>query len=105
PAADGQTLQDAHEEIRMRCDTLLRLLAQGVYLDRGRQHTELWVWVIEQLLRAQPHVDGSFNEFWVTLNRLPAALALKASSLAAVAARHDDVLLRLQREPRYRPQF
>lgn len=105
PGMDGKTLQEAHEEIRARCDTLLHLLAHGVYLDRDRQHTDLWVWVVEQLMRARPRVDGSFNEFWVTLNLYPAAVALKTGSLAAVAAKHDDVLLRLHREPTWRPQF
>lgn len=41
----------------------------------------------------------------MTLNLYPAALALKTGSLAAVAAKHDDVLLRLHREPTWRPQF
>ena len=105
PTTDPQGLQDAHDVIRAKCDTLLHLMATGVYLDRDRQHTDLWVWVIEQLMRARPHIDGAFNDFWVNLNHYPAALALKTGSLAAVAARHDDVLLRLQREPTWRSQY
>jgi hypothetical protein len=105
PAIDGQTLQDEHDQIRARCDTLLHLLAQGVYLDRYRQHTDLWVWAMEQLMRARPSVNGTFNEVWVALNHYPAALALKAASLAAVAIHHDDVMLRLHREPTWRDQF
>jgi hypothetical protein len=102
PATDGQTVQDAHEEIRARCDTLLHLLASGVYLDRDRQHTPLWVWVIEQLMRARRHPDGMFYQFWVNLDHYPALLALKVASLGAVAVRHDDVLLRVLRDPTWR---
>jgi hypothetical protein len=105
PAMDGQTVQGAHDEIREHCDTLLHLFAHGVYLDRDRQHTDLWVWVVEQLMRARPSVDGSFQDFWVNLNYYPSALALRVGSLAAVAAGHDDVLLRLLREPTNREQF
>jgi hypothetical protein len=100
PATDGKTLQNAHEEIRARCDTLLHLFAQGVYLDRDRQHTALWVWVIEQVMRARTTpVLGNFTEIWINLNHYPAALVLKAGTLAAIAARHDDVMLRMLREP------
>jgi hypothetical protein len=102
PSTDGQGVQDAHDEIRQRCDTLLHLVAHGVYLDRDRQHTALWTWVIEQLMRARPQPDGQFHQFWVSLHHYPALLALQAASLSAVAAQRDDVLLRLLREPTWR---
>ncbi|MFV2103172.1 SIR2 family protein [Micromonospora sp. LOL_024] len=102
PGTDGQAVQDAHDEIRQRCDTLLHLVAHGVYLDRDRQHTALWTWVIEQLMRARPQPDGQFHQFWVSLHHYPALLALQAASLSAVAAQRDDVLLRLLREPTWR---
>ncbi|WP_165521943.1 SIR2 family protein [Micromonospora zingiberis] len=102
PGTDGQTLQDAHDEIRQRCGTLLHLVAQGVYLDRDRQHIAVWTAVIEQLMRARRQPDGQFHPFWVALHHYPALLVLKAASLSAVAARRDDVLLRLLREPTWR---
>jgi hypothetical protein len=102
PSTDGAAMQAAHEEIRARCDTLLHLLANGVYLDRDRQHSALWVWVIEQLMRLRRLPEGQFHEFWVNLNHYPALLALRTASLAAVAANHDDVLIRLLREPTWR---
>ena len=102
PSNDGPTWQDAHDEIRSHTDTLMQMLAQGVFLDRDRQHTDLWVWVIEQLMRARPQPTGMSHDAWVRLHHYPALLALKSASLAAVAARHDDVLLRLLREPTWR---
>jgi hypothetical protein len=99
PDASGQALQDAHDEIVARCDTMLNLLAHGVYLDRNKKCTDLWVWVIEQLMRARLQPDGAFHEAWVALHHYPALLALKVGCLAAVAAKRDDVLVRLLREP------
>jgi hypothetical protein len=99
PSTEPQAVQEAHDEIRARCDTLMHLLAQGVYLDRDRQHTALWVWVIEQLMRARQQPNSQYHEFWVYLDHYPALLVLKAASLAAVATQHDDVLLKLLREP------
>jgi hypothetical protein len=94
--------QDAHDDIRRRCDTLLHLVANGVYLDRDRQHDGLWVWVIEQLMRIRQTPNGQYHERWVYLDHLPALLVLKAASLAAVAAGNDTLLLRLLREPMWR---
>jgi hypothetical protein len=102
PAFDGQTMQDAHDDLRARCDTLLHLLAHGVYLDRDRRHTAEWVRVIEQLMRARRQPDGQFHPLWANLSHYPALLALRAASLAAVATRHDDVLLQLLRQPVWR---
>lgn len=103
----GEDWQKVYDGLRDRSDTLLHMLAQGVYLDRHRQHSDLWVWVIQQLLRARPRTgNGQMrNEVWVNLHHYPAALALKAASLAAVAAGRDDVLLRLLTEPTWREEF
>lgn len=105
PSGDPQAWQDEHDEIRQRCDTLIHLVAQGVFLDRDRQHSDLWVWVIEQLMRARTQPEGTYNVRWTTLDHYPALLALTSASLAAVSAQHDDVLLRLLREPTWRDPF
>ncbi len=102
PAQDPATLQRVHDDVRARCDTLMRLLAHGVYLDRDRQHTALWVRVIEQLMRARRRTEGEPDPRWTNLQHYPALLALKTASLAAVASYHDDVLLRLLRRPTWR---
>lgn len=99
PSVDPQGKQDAHDEIRARSDTLLHLVATGVYFDRDRQHTELWVSIIERLMRARPLVSGEFHPFYDNLNHYAALLVLKAATLAAIASHRDDVFLRLLREP------
>jgi hypothetical protein len=79
--------------------TLMKLIATGVTFDRDRLHTDLWVWVIEQLLRCRPQISGSFHEYWVNLSHYPALLVFRAATVAAVAAKHEDVFLKLSREP------
>ncbi|MFD0592426.1 SIR2 family protein [Catellatospora coxensis] len=101
-APDPAAAQRVHDDVRARCDTLMRLLAHGVYLDRDRQHTALWVRVIEQLMRARHRPEGEPDPRWAGLQHYPALLALKTASLAAVASYHDDVLLRLLRRPTWR---
>lgn len=105
PANDGQTWEVAHDEIREHCDTLLHLLATGVYHDRDRQHTELWTSVIQQLMRARTTPKGRFNEYWVKLNHYPALLALLTVSVAAVSTGRDDLLLQSHRKPTWRDPF
>ncbi|MEV4414854.1 SIR2 family protein [Catellatospora sp. NPDC049609] len=104
PDADPAAVQRAHDEVRTRCDTLMRLLAHGVFLDRDRQHTALWVRVVEQLMRARQQPADGHDPRWTNLQHYPALLALKTASLAAVASYHDDVLLRLLRRPTWRIQ-
>jgi hypothetical protein len=96
---DGEHFAHGHEELRQEADTLLQLLAHGVYLDRGRDHTDLWVWTIQQLIRARRFPTGTFVEWWDNLQHYPALLALRTACMAAVEAGHDDVLIRLLREP------
>lgn len=95
----GQDAQAEHDDIRQRSDALVELLAHGVYLDRDRQHTDLWIWVITQLMRARKRPNGTYHQEWVDLCHYPALLALRAASLAAIAVERDDVFLRLLREP------
>lgn len=103
----GQEWQEVYNGLRERADTLQHMLAQGVHLDRHRQHSDLWVRVIQQLMRARPRTaDGQVQHTaWVRLHHYPAALALKVASLAAVAAGRDDVLIRLLTEPTWREQY
>ena len=105
PAAAGPAeLEEAHETLRRQLDPLLNLLAHGVYLDRDRQHTDLWVWTIEQLLRARRIPNGAFHPWWDNLQHYPALLALRTASMAAVATSHDDVLIKMLKEPTWREQ-
>ena len=87
----GEAWQEVYDGLRERADTLLHMLAQGVYLDRHRQHNDLWVRVVQQLMRARPRTaPGTMQRGLGELHHYPAALALKAASLATVAAGRDD---------------
>jgi hypothetical protein len=89
--------------IRERFHSLLQLFTQGIALDRDRQHGDLWVWVLQQALDARNGVPtSSFTPWWQVLEHLPAYYLLRAGVLAAGAARHEDVALRLLVEPRWR---
>lgn len=100
-----ETIEAGHNEMRERTDTLIELLATGVYFDRDRLHTDTWVWTIEQLMRARRVPNGAFNQWWDDLAHLPALLAMRTVALAAVAARRDDVLIRVLTEPSWRDRF
>lgn len=104
-SVEPAALEDAHETLRREADTLLHLLAQGVYLDRDQRHTDLWVWVVEQLVRARTQPDGQFQEWVDDLQHYPALLAMRTAALAAVAAHRDDLLLRILRKPTWRNRF
>lgn len=85
--------------------TLIKLIVTGVMFDRDRLHTDLWVWVIEQLLRCRPQMSGPFHEYWVNLSHYPALLVFRASTIAAVAVKHEDVFLKLSREPVWKDYY
>ncbi|RVW03184.1 hypothetical protein EF834_08360 [Rhodococcus spongiicola] len=81
-------------------DIINHLLAHGIILDNTRDHDDLWIWVIEQLMRACPHLSGGrFGPDWQRMLHYPAWLALMTASFAAVYAKRDDLLIRLFREP------
>jgi hypothetical protein len=96
---DGEHFERGHEVLRQESDTLLQLVAHGVSLDRDRDHTDLWIATIQQLIRARRFPTGTFVEWWDNLQHYPALLALRAACMAAVEAGHDDVLIRVLREP------
>lgn len=88
--------------IRTRFDSLLQLFAQGILLDRDRQHDDLWVWVLQQALDARAgNALGAVTPWWDSLAHFPAYLLLRVGILAALAARHEEVSVRLCCDPRW----
>ncbi|WP_415394347.1 hypothetical protein ACMTN4_00855 (plasmid) [Rhodococcus globerulus] len=83
----------------------MHLLAHGITLDTAREHDTLWIWVIEQLMRACRHTpraddpNQAVNPAWKNLGYLPAWLALRTASYAAIHAKRDDLLIRLHLQP------
>lgn len=104
-ANDPQAIQDTHDAIVEAAATLLHMVANGVYFDRDRRHTDLWTWAVERLMRARQYPDGTFYPAVESLRHLPALLTLYAGALAAVATRRDDVLLQLLHSPTWREPF
>ncbi|MCW2295353.1 SIR2 family protein [Rhodococcus erythropolis] len=103
---DGvNVLQIEADHLTDLTSTLMHLLAHGITLDTTREHDNLWIWVVEQLMRAcrqTPRADDpnkAISDTWKYLGYLPAWLALQAASFAAVLAKRDDLLIRLHFEP------
>lgn len=110
-SSDGSTTTDGPRDFEAECakllatsQTLTKLVATGVMFDRDKLHTDLWIWTIQELLRARPPITGLFNEPWINLGHYPALLVFRAAAMAAVTYRHEDVFLRLCREPRWKNQ-
>lgn len=90
------------DELANRAELLMDLVANGILLDTARDHDDLWVWVIERLMRArrQPRSGEMRSDQWVRQAGIPAFLVLNAASFAAIAVSHDDLFLRLHLEPK-----
>lgn len=102
---DPQWLQETHAALVEASTTVMHLVATAVYFDRERLHTDVWIWVIERLMRARRPPNGMFYERLETLRHLPALLVLYAGGLSAVAVGRDDVLRRLLSEPTWQELF
>lgn len=89
------------DELTAHADLLMHLVANGITFDTDHKHDNLWVWVVEQLLRARrvPRPGEAVNDGWVRRAGVPAFLVLKAASFAAIADGRDDLFLRLHLEP------
>jgi len=103
---DGLTyevLQRVTAEHLAATEPLLRLVAAGVYYDRNREHTDLWVTTLQRLIVARGRwTGGPVNSQLDQLRHYPALLLMRAAGLVAVSLGRDDVLLRLLREPAWR---
>ncbi|MET9732071.1 SIR2 family protein [Streptomyces sp. NPDC006458] len=77
------------ERYESDCDTLLHLLAVGVFHDEAGVHGRVWVRALQRLLNVR---DGGPRLY-------PALLALHAAGAAAVLSGRDDLLGRLLLEP------
>ncbi|MFF8657516.1 SIR2 family protein [Streptomyces huasconensis] len=93
---DPDAYRERLERYRSDCETLLHLLAVGVFHDEAGVHARVWVRVLQRLLA----VPGDGREQPGSgLRHYPALLALAAAGSAAVLADRDDLLGRLLLEP------
>ncbi|MBN9239110.1 MAG: SIR2 family protein [Leifsonia sp.] len=100
-----ETWESGYTEVVARSTTLVKLLVAGVHLDRNREHTGLWVDIIQEGMRARVSPEAAYNRSWDDLQHLPALLLLTGGVAAAVAAGHDDVAAALLRRPRWTDPF
>ncbi|MFD1722514.1 SIR2 family protein [Amnibacterium endophyticum] len=105
PSHEPAGLQAAHDDLRAAVDTLLHMYFTGVLLDRDRDHTDLWVWVLQRVLRMRRQEHGSYHEWFSNLQHYPALLLFWAGSFGAVLAGHEDVFLALAKEPRWKNPY
>ncbi|XAS69912.1 SIR2 family protein (plasmid) [Micrococcaceae bacterium Sec5.7] len=90
--------------LRSHSQTLVRLMATGVALDRDRVHAELWVWAVQQLMKARKHVSP-YQDAWVNLAHYPALLTLRAIAMMAVTEDREDVFIRVATETKWRDSY
>lgn len=85
-------------------EPLLRLVTTGVYYDRDRQHTDLWVGSLQRLMIARGRWQNGerVQDLLDRLRHYPAMLLMRAAGIVAVSQGRDDVLLRLLRVPSWR---
>jgi hypothetical protein len=99
---DGQALDARYAATLADVTLVLHLLIEGVYHDQDRDHTDLWVKSIHQLMLARRRNLGAYQEALDTARHYPALLALCAAGVTSLVADRDDVLLRLLTEPTWR---
>ena len=99
-----QGFEETIERLHAKTVPLARLLAEGLWHDRDRQFTDLWVGAITSLLRTRAVVGGVYNQDFEQARHYPALLAWRTAGLTAMLAGREDVLLELLVRPQYRPR-
>lgn len=94
--ADWEAVQVGLASLRDRSATLIRLYATGVYLDRDRQHTDLWVHVLHRAMAIRK--SDTINAWWSRYLHYPSLLLMRAATEAALMAGHEDVARRVMED-------
>lgn len=100
----GTVFAQSIRSYRTDCDTLLHLLANGVFHDDGT-YDELWQRVTERLNRLRDSNAGQPSEDLDRLRQYPSLLATYAMGIAAVLSRRDELLVRALTQPVWSPPF
>lgn len=88
PAEWADTFTDGVRGYRADSDTLLHLLANGVYHDDGT-HDRLWLRAVERLVRMRDVTPSRYNEYLEKLRHLPGLLATWTIGVAAVLGHRE----------------
>lgn len=100
----GRVFAESIRRYRADCDTLLHLLANGVFHDDGTYHG-LWQRVIERLSRLRYKNINGHTEELERLRHYPAVLATFTMGIAAVLTKREEVLPHLLTQPMWTPLF
>lgn len=92
------------DDHRRDTDTLLHLLAHGVFHDQGA-HDALWTRVLTQLVNARTFRGGSVTRDVEALRHHPALLALWTVGISCVLAGREALLVRMLAEVRWQEPF
>jgi hypothetical protein len=98
PQVDGPTFEQRLRNYRDDTDTPLHLVATGVYYDDGR-YDHLWIKAVQRLSRIRDKIGGRYDVDFESMRHYPALLAIWTAGVAAVLARHEELLPRLLTEP------
>ncbi|MFB7030918.1 MULTISPECIES: SIR2 family protein [unclassified Streptomyces] len=85
---------------RADSDTLLHLLANGVFHDDGT-YDHVWQRATERLVRLRDTTPSSYNEYLEKLRHLPALLATWTIGVAAILSHREELLAKAL----YRPEW
>lgn len=85
---------------RADSDTLLHLLANGVFHDNGT-HDHVWQRAVERLVHLRDTRPGTYNEYLEKLRHLPALLATWTIGVAAVLSRREELLAAALHRPEW----
>ncbi|MGA5873989.1 SIR2 family protein [Streptomyces cinereoruber] len=85
---------------RADSDTLLHLLANGVFHDDGT-YDHVWQRAVERLVRLRDTTPSSYNEYLEKLRHLPALLATWTIGVAAILSHREELLAKAL----YRPEW
>lgn len=101
--SDWVAVEAGLSSLRDQSATLVRLYTTGVYLDRDRQHTDLWVHVLQRAMAIRK--SDAVNAWWSRYLHYPALLLMRAATMAALLAGHEDVARRIMQEATWSTPF
>ncbi|MFF5846352.1 SIR2 family protein [Streptomyces massasporeus] len=100
----GTVFEQNVKNYRADCDTLLHLVANGVFHDDGT-YDGLWQRAVERLNRLRNTDAGHHTEPLEKLRQYPALLTTMTAGIAAVLGRREELLAQLLLRPLWTPPF
>ncbi|MFD0261084.1 SIR2 family protein [Kitasatospora indigofera] len=99
---DNDAFAQAVEGYQADTDTLLHLLATGVFHDDGT-YNDLWLRTVGRLASTRNTILGSFQDHMEKLRHYPALLATWSMGIAAVLAHREEFIVDLLTKPLWTP--